>query len=410
MIMKQKKKIETERKTTDDKIVFRRTLLPELLFGILTIVMISGVCYLKNQEQDKTLQYLVFAVLGLGCFGYRLRREYIEELISYENRKHINRFWIVFAMCWIVAGACVFLPVEGWPYVAVFVALALYSTPMTGIFAATVLLMITVMLTGGGAATFFLYFISGLTAVGLFCPLGKEVKIGIPMFLSLLCLFTCETAGFVLTANAHPGVELFLVPVVNLVITAVLLLGMIKLYSGQVVYLYRERYLEINDTENPELAQYREQQKEEYMKCIHIAYFCERIALKLSMDVDALKCAGYYHVKVAEKPELMDEMDFPPAARGILEEYLLLRKNSKKMSVKQKGTAVLLCSETVVVTILQLLSKEQGKALDYEKIIDTIFKHFMDKGTFDICDITLKELRAMQKIFKEEKLYYDFLR
>ncbi|MBQ4536998.1 MAG: hypothetical protein II994_05210 [Lachnospiraceae bacterium] len=246
--MKQRKKIETERKTTDGKMVFRRTLLPELLFGILTIVMISGVCYLKNQEQDKTLQYLVFAVLGLGCFGYRLRREYIEELISYENRKHINRFWIVFAMCWIVAGACVFLPVEGWPYVAVFVALALYSTPMTGIFAAAVLLMITVMLTGGGAATFFLYFISGLTAVGFFCPLGKEVKIGIPMFLSLLCLFTCETAGFVLTANAHPGVELFLVPVVNLVITAVLLLGMIKLYSGQVVYLYRERYLEINDT------------------------------------------------------------------------------------------------------------------------------------------------------------------
>ena len=37
---------------------------------------------------------------------------------------------------------------------------------------------------------------------------------------------------------------------ISWVLTAVLLLGMIKLYSGQVVYLYRERYLEINDTEN----------------------------------------------------------------------------------------------------------------------------------------------------------------
>jgi hypothetical protein len=61
-------------------------------------------------------------------------------------------------------------------------------------------------------------------------------------------------------------------------------------------------------------------------------------------------------------------------------------------------------------TIQILITKSEGMGLDYDYIIDNVFKRFDETDAFVDCDITIKELVIMQKIFKEEKLYYDFLR
>ena len=69
-----------------------------------------------------------------------------------------------------------------------------------------------------------------------------------------------------------------------------------------------------------------------------------------------------------------------------------------------------MCSDAVVAAVTLFLSKNGDEHPDYDKIIDVVFGHLIDSGTFNNCDISLRELKTMQKKFKEEKLYYDFLR
>lgn len=99
----------------------------------------------------------------------------------------------------------------------------------------------------------------------------------------------------------------------------------------------------------------------------------------------------------------MEENDFPPAVKKILGEYW-----HEKQGYTLPETAVLVCADSVVSSITYLLSRQQQ--VDYDKIIDAIFKKLYEDGSFDRCRITLQDLFTMRRIFKEEKLYYDFLR
>lgn len=392
-----------------DKIkFFSKLLLPELIFGLIAAVGIGMICFFRQTASDHTLKFIVMAVFGTAVIGFRVRRESIREDIPYLNRVHIDRFWLGMLISLVLAFACVFLPKEGWPFLAVFVMLSLYSTPTIGITASAVLLMISAMLSGASMDIYFLYLLSGMFAVCLLCPLEAEVKVVPPLILSMICLLLCETANIILMTNARPKLEMFVVPAVNIIISSVLLTGILKLFSSQVVYWFREKYLELNDTENPILVELRESNRETYMKAIHITYFCERLAARLSLDVNAIKCASYYHVLGEEILTIMEEKEFPPRAKELLTEYFTYRKDTRKNPLRHKEIAVIYCSNIVIETVYPLAVG--GGNLDYDQIIDSLFQDFMDKGMFDDCDITLRELGVLQNIYKEEKLYYDFFR
>lgn len=89
----------------------------------------------------------------------------------------------------------------------------------------------------------------------------------------------------------------------------------------------------------------------------------------------------------------------------ILKEYLLPDR-----IVRRKETAVLILSDAVTAAIIHLLAADKTRNLDYDKIIDSVFKIKLDSGVLSQCLISMKEITQMKKIFKEEKLYYDFLR
>lgn len=375
---------------------------------VIIIMGAAGMRYLggiRQLAEDRVLSGCVLAVLGLAVTGFHFRKEYLRGELDYNNEDHIFRFWLCMGMGLIVAFACGLLPVAGWPFLIVFVLLALFSNVSTGILGGCVLLMISVVLSGGSVDGFVLYLVSGAFAVTLFQHLESDFKFGIPIFLSIFCLLVCETASLVLTANARPNLEMFVIPVANLIISSLLLLGCLKLFSSTVVYQHREKYLGINDTENPVLVKLREQNRQEYMQAIHITYFCERIGMQLGMDVDALKCAGYYHRLGEELEQAAAENHFPPAAMEILQEY-----QSAGKRIFRKETAVLICADTVVTAVLRLLREDPDRKVDYDKIIDDIFEKFLKNGSFDKCRISIEEFRTMQRIFKGEKLYYDFLR
>ena len=343
------------------------------------------------------------AALGLAVSGFFLRREVVDSRLDYDNGEHLMRFWTAVWCSLLFSLACAFLPAGGWPFLAVFVVLSLFSNLSVGIVFSGVFLMIAT-LWGQSVGIFFLYFISGVFAACLFQHLEQEFAIGIPLFLSLFCLLLCETANVVLLANEHLSLEQFLVPAANLIVSGILLLGILKIFSGTVVFRDRVKYLELNDTENQVLVKYREEDRSEYFLCVHTAYFCERIANKLELDRDALKCAGLYHRKGWDLMQETPDMEFPAGASEILEEYKGTRK------YKKAETAVLYCSDAVVSAILLLLQKEPEKKPDYEQVIDRIFERIREKGIFSECDLSLRGWNRMQKIFKEEKLYYDFLR
>ncbi len=406
MILKQKKKTEAERSMEENK---RKS--EGIIFLIMGVIMILGTAgmwllgSLKEQAQDKLLGSCVFTLLLLAVLCFQLRREYVHDALDYDNGQNRCRFLLCVGIGLIIALVCGFLPAGGWPFLLVYIMLALFSNMATGILSASALLMISVLLSGETVLVFALYFVSGVFSVVMFRHLGKDFKIGIPLFLSILCLLVCETAGIVLVANARPDFEMFVIPIANVITCSILLLGCLKFFSSMVVYRYREIYLDINDTENPALTSLREENKKDYMLCIHTAYFCERIGTRLEMDVDALKCAGYYYRPSDRIAAMMEEKVFPPAVREILLDYL-----ARKQGIRKRETAVLFCAETVVTSVTFMLEKSEQRQVDFDKVIDTVFRKMMEDGVFDKCNITMNELRTIQRIFKEEKLYYDFLR
>ncbi len=75
-----------------------------------------------------------------------------------------------------------------------------------------------------------------------------------------------------------------------------------------------------------------------------------------------------------------------------------------------KETVVVLFADCIVSSILYLFEKDPTAQLDYAQIIDTVFQKKLETDELWGSEISLGQIRSMQKIFVEEKLYYDFLR
>lgn len=403
--MRRKKITEAEKNMGESRRGVGRGFFPAecflLLLGASGMWLLGG---FRDEAPDRLLANCVMLVLGLAMTGLQFRRECSDNRLDYNNGEHALRFLGCLCIGLLAAFACGFLPVGGWPFLPVFVMLCLFSSMSTGILASSVLLLAAVLLSGSSAGIYALYLFSGMFAAVQFRQLESEFKIGMPLILSLLFLLVCETANIVLVANARPDAEMFVIPAVNMIISSILLLGLLKLFSSMVVYQDREKYLEINDTENPALARLRQEKRQEYMHSIHTAYFCGRLAKRLGLDADALKCAAYYYRLGDGLEAFMEEKRFPQTVRRILSEY-----ENRKQGVTQKETAVLLCADTVVSSVTYMQQKGPDRQVDYDRVIDAIFKKLYEEGVFDRCNITMEELRAMQRTFKEEKLYYDFL-
>ncbi len=360
-----------------------------------------------KQGTDYMLAHIVFFVLGIAVIGFCLRQDMLRGELDYDNNEHPGRFWLSFMIGLPVAFACAFLPVSAWPFMPVYVLLGLFGSLHLGVLGATVLLALPVCLAGAEITVFLMYLISGAFSAVLFKSMQNEdgFRTGVPFVFSMGGLLVCETAGTVLVKNAKPEPEFFVLPAVNLLVSGVLLFGILKLFSEKVIYPHRESYLDLIDTENSILTVLKQENRAVYMKSIHTAHFCERIAGELGMNVDSVKCASYYYGMGDQLPELFAAYPFPPEAVMILEEY-----QDKGSPVRHRETAVLVITEKIISTVLQLQAQAAGGSVDYDKAIEEIFERFREEGTFVHCDVSMRDMEVMRKIFKGEKLYYDFLR
>lgn len=386
-------------------------LISAVMFGI-TVLLVCFFSYFKEFAVADIIRNTVLSGMGGFIVILLMARVREEESLDYNNHYHPLRFFVIYMMGLIVSVACGFLPGAGWPYLVIFVSLCLFSNTLVGLASGTLLLLVSVLLSGCGIEIFVMYFICGLAGAVLFKGLSDTYKIGVPLVVSLLFLLTAQTATVVLYANETLKPELFLIPFMNIIISLIMLLIILKSFYSTVIYLYRDKYMEINDPECPLFVELKEHSKDEYYLAMHTAYFCERISKKLELDAEAAKTVGYYHrigmlLEENEWDKVLDKIapyEFPPKALEILKEYV-----DKNTPMKQKETAVLLMSNAVISSILYLLAHNKGE-LNYDQIIDAVFKKKLETGVLHNSDITLSEIITMKKLFKEEKLYYDFLR
>ena len=386
---------------------------------IIALFVTGGGCLLlallRKLETQDLLQAVCFTVLGISILGLAVRRSYpYDPDHKTFDLLNLKRFWYCFFLFLCLAFVCVFLPNTSWPFMAVFVVLGLFSDRLIGLVGGSVLLMMTVLSSGGGAGIFFLYFVSGVFALIFFLPLKKDFHLVLPLSLSLGCLLVCEMSGIFLTRNSTLSLEQFLLPFANMVVTSLILLGGIRYYSSRVLYQIRDLYQYLNDTEHPALVKLRETDRKEYLQSIHTAYFCDRIGKKLNLDTDVLRCAGYYHrlcpTKAEEREAFYEEMNFPGEVRKVLNEYEDYMLRSKKYAIVSRESAILLSSQTVIMAVLALFEKSRESTPDIDRIVDAAFGKFEEHGTFLGSDIGFREYVIMKQTFKEDKLYYDFLR
>ena len=391
----------------------RERLAQEALIYLITVVGSGLASAFYGRTIIETAGLVILAAVGMGAVVFSIEQGIEKETFLFDNDVHLLRFALLYLLSFCGGLLFPMLPVGGWPYLAVFIGLTIFSNQVTGISAGTVLLMITCMLYGGNGSEFFIYFIGGLIGATVFSYVNITFKVVLPLVISLMMQLVCLALQEVLFVNETLHLDMLLIPVVNLLVCTILLLILLKYFSFAVIYSKRDLYMDMNDPECPLLVELKNTSKDEYYHAIHTAYLCDRIAKRLNMDDALVKACGYYHRIGILKGEnswenvqtILEENQFPQRVKEILKEYL-----DKSESIRSGETVVLLFSDTVISSINYLFSKEPNIQLDYEKIIGGIFKKRIESGIIDYSDLTFGQLQEMKKILTEEKLYYDFLR
>lgn len=379
---------------------------------VITVLLVTAGGFLKHAAGAELLRNAILAGTGgfLTCFLFLSEKDRLSEKNASPART--RRFAISYGICLAVSLCCAFLPPAGWPFLVIFVMMSLFCGFLPGICGGISFLTFSVLLAGADISIFALYVLTGLLGACLFSRLDEKYRIALPLFVSLSFLFAAETACVVLFANETLKWELFLIPALNVIISLILLLILLKVYSGMEIFKYRIKYLEINDQEFELLVNIKEKDKNTYYRAVHAAYFSERIAQALSLDADAAKTAAYYANAgiLYKEPEKDLEKEFvsygfPPYARQLLREL-----TGKNTGIRHKEAAVVYMADAVISSILYLFEKKQDTKTDYAAVIETVFQKKWESGSLKNSELTFAEWNRMKKIFKEEKLYYDFLR
>lgn len=382
------------------------------MFVLAGVIALAG-SLLHGSDAGVLIRNVVMALAGTGIVIFAFTMEEINGRFIYRNDGKYARFGLAYLGGLIAAAFLPYLPVTGWPFLVIFVLLGVFSDGLTGLAAGSVCLLMAVNFAGGSFSVFWLYFVSGAAGILVFSTLNDEFKVGIPMFLSLMILTLCLTANVILLSREQLSAAQFTIPAINLLVSCILLLISLKLFSTAVIYRNREKYMEINDPEFPLLVQLKNMSKEEYYHAIHTAYLSDRIARRLGLDDAAAKACAYYQRIGKLKGDntwenvsaVCSEYHFPPNTKKILKEFV-----DESERIVSPETVVVLFADCIVSSIAYLFEKDPKAELDYAQLIDTVFQKKLETDELWGSEITLSQVHEMKKIFVEEKLYYDFLR
>jgi len=378
----------------------------------LNIITIAALSYFFSLPISDFIRNVIIEALLSGVLIFLLAQGKEEELFSFNYKNNILSVFVCYLLGLVFEVMCVFLPSTGWPLVSIFVIISLYSNPLIGMVSGVGFLLGAVLITESSIAVFLLYFISGMIGICMFNKLDERYRVVVPLIVTGLSLLVNQTAEIIIYENATLNIDQFLIPAVNILVTTLIIIIALKIFSSSVIFKTRDTYMEINDPECPLLVELKEKNKDEYYKSIHVAYFCDKVAKKLNLDDQAAKAGGYYQSIGIIKGDrswscvekICNDYKFPDKTCLLLKEYL-----TGTGYIKEKETGILYFSDAVITTILYLIKNGQDK-IDYPQVIDAVFKKKMASPRFAQSGLTIDEIRIMKQLFKDEELYYDFLR
>lgn len=395
-----------------------------LLIILMLLISISAVGAAAYLYGKSFRDIFILLLLVTACFGtvvFSFFQSNIFNTLHYDNGGHVIRFVITFLMG---TGACCLLPVlpdSSWAVPSIALALSLFSNTVTGILAYAGLLGVCVYFASADILVFLLYFLSGSIFAILFEKLDEDYKTGLPMSVAMIIYIVSMAAKTVFQSHGIVTGDILVIPIINIFITFMIMLAVLRFYCAVAIDKEKGKYLLINDQEFELLAKYKEEDKQIYYNAIHTAYFAEKTARLLHMDVDVAKNGGYYHRIIAAEckkqekslEEICKNNKFPPKAVQLLQEY-----NYKSQPMKMRETVAVYLADCVVSSTMYLISKGQnddGKNkeksdMEYGKLATAVIRRKIESGILDNSEISLADLGEIEKIYTGEKLYYDFLR
>ncbi|WP_022760047.1 hypothetical protein [Butyrivibrio sp. AD3002] len=380
-----------------------------------TGLMLLGFSILYKLSIEVVIRNTFTGFLCGGVLLYMINDASVRGLFAYDNGQKRNRYVFSYYVGLIISMALPLITAEVWPYVFIFLLLGLFSTNEIGLFSGSMLVMFSVLLEKEGSySEFFIYFVAGAVVLVLLRDLNETTKIGFPVFISMALLFSLIVAYDILFQNRTLTPTMLIVPIVNIVVTIILMLILLNIFGVYVIRKSNDRYMDINDTEFPLLVRLKEKDKAAYFRAIHIAYLSERIAMDLGLNARAVKTMSYYYkIGVIDDSKTWDEVkhfyienNFPDEAVQYLKEYI----ENDKSKHRSKEAAIIFMCETLIASITYLFEKDKNTKINYDELIDKIFLHKIENKDLYNYDISLYEIERMKKLMKKEKLYYDFLR
>ena len=382
-----------------------------LFFVTVIIVTVSSFFYTKDITQ--IIRNDVISCICVGTIIFLLAEARIKHNFQEDNEEHPLRFAICFLLSALLAVLLPILPITGWPYAAIFITLTLFSNILVGVVSSSFLLLISVLLTSGADVNAFcLYFVSGIICSILFQKLDDDFKITYPLMLSVMIIVLCEIANVVLFVNETLHWELLIIPAVNVLVSAILILIILKIYGQLIVFKYRERFLIINDTECPLMVELKEKKPDVYLHTVHVAYLSDKLATALKINGQCVKTMSYYYkigllqgdATYENAIAAIEEYEFPSITYEYLKDVI-----ENRNCPTTKESYVVLIAEMIISSMEYLYKKDPDKEIQYEQVISALFKKKMESGFPRNCGITFGEAEIVKHILLEEKLYYDFL-
>ena len=384
-----------------------------IVLFFVTLVIVTGSSFLYTRDMAQIIRNAVISCICLGTIIFLLTEARIKHTYQEDNEEHPVRFMTCVLASVFLAVLLPILPTTGWPYVVVFITLTLFSNVLVGIVSASYLLMISVLLSSSADInTFCLYFVSGIICSILFQKLDDDFKITYPLMLSVMIIIMCEVANAVLFINETLHWELLIIPTVNVVVSTILILIILKLYGQLIVFKFRERFLIINDTECPLMVELKEKEADLYLHTVHVAYLSDKLATALELDGQCVKTLSYYYKIGVLQGEAnfenamiaIEDYEFPSYTYEYLKDVI---ENQNCPTTKE--AFVVLISEMIISSMEYLHAKNANRDIQYEQVILALFKKKMESVFPKKCGITYGEAEIVKHILLEEKLYYDFL-
>jgi len=392
-----------------------------LLMFLLSVPLVGVAAYAYGKSFRDIFVVVIIAAVCFGVVIFSLIQSSVFGTLHYDNGNHYSRFVLTFLFSTI---ASCFLPAiqdEGWVFPSLALALSLFSNTVTGTLAYAGLLSICVYLASADMLVFMLYFIMGIVFAVLFERLDEDFKTGAPMSIAIILYIAGMMAKLAFESRGTISGDTLAITVINIFVTFIIMLVVLKFYCSVAIDKEKGKYLRINDQEYKMLAKYKEIDRELYYNAIHTAYFAEKTARLLHMDVDVAKNGGYYHRIIVSECKAKDksleqickENKFPPKAVQLLQEY-----NYKSTPMKMRETVAVFIADSVVSSIMYLIKKKQSgetvsedekEEADYGKVATAVVRRKINSGILNDSDISLSDLGGLEKIYTGEKLYYDFL-